>query len=135
MNGSAPFEGAVAVLESLHQEGYILSVATGKSRRGLDHDLSAFGLTSLFTITRCGDECFSKPHPQMILDILRLTDVPPDKALMIGDTQRDLLMAQAANIDSLGVSYGLETRENLLQLNPRACIDDIIELPSWLKNQ
>ena len=51
-------------------EGYLLAVATGKSRRGLDYALDQTGLRELFHATRTVDEAFSKPHPQMLLDIL-----------------------------------------------------------------
>ena len=51
-------------------DGYLLAVATGKSRRGLDYALEQTGLGDLFHATRTVDEAFSKPHPQMLLDIL-----------------------------------------------------------------
>lgn len=127
----APFEGAVEVLKTLAND-YLLAVATGKSRRGLDCDLKDFNLGEYFVATRCGDEGFSKPHPQMLEIILDKTGMKPQDALMIGDSGYDLMMANQAKLDGLAVSYGVQTREELAQYEPIGFIDDIKELPAWL---
>ncbi len=127
-----PFKGALDVLKILQKQGYLLAVATGKSRQGLDQDVSHYQLEKTFAVTRCGDEGFRKPHPRIIQDILYLTGVGPDKALMIGDTEYDLIMARQAGIDGLAVSYGLQDKALLLECKPLDCIDDIQDLPRWL---
>jgi phosphoglycolate phosphatase len=90
------FAGVETMLRDLSEEGYLLAVATGKSRRGLDFSLEQTGLGRLFHSTRTADEAFSKPHPQMLLDILSDLGVMPSEALMIGDTTFDLEMARNA---------------------------------------
>lgn len=133
MNGGEPFPGVPEVLAQLQAAGYVLSIATGKSRRGLEQDLSRYDLASFFDAYRCGDEGFSKPNPEMLTHLLSQLDVPPDGALVIGDTDADMLMAQNAEVDALAVTYGYESKERLLSLSPRGYIDDIIELPRWLE--
>ena len=64
------FPGVPELLRRLADEGYLLAVATGKSRRGLEYALATTGLGSVFHSTRTCDEALSKPHPQMLLDIL-----------------------------------------------------------------
>ena len=54
------FAGVEAMLRDLSEEGYLLAVATGKSRRGLDFSLEQTGLGGLFHSTRTADEAFSK---------------------------------------------------------------------------
>jgi len=126
------FEGVRAGLEAFASQGYLLAVATGKSRRGLDRVLDETGLGGLFVASRCADEAFSKPHPKMLEDLLDYTGLEPNRALMVGDTTYDLQMARAASMDSLAVSYGVHTREQLLALQPLACLDTFAEVCQWL---
>lgn len=126
------FDGVRAGLEELVDRGYLLAVATGKSRRGLDRVLQETGMGSLFVATRCADEALSKPHPKMLLDLLDYTGLRSEHALMVGDTTYDLQMARSVAMDSLAVSYGVHSRETLLAHAPRACLDSFGEVRQWL---
>lgn len=127
-----PFDGVESVLQTLREQGYLLAVATGKGRRGLDHVLQKTGFGQYFIETRCADETCSKPDPQMLLEIMELTDITPEQTLMIGDTEYDLEMANAARTASVGVDYGVHTKERLLACGPLGCLSSIKELPEWL---
>ncbi len=126
------FDDVRTGLEMLANQGYLLAVATGKSRRGLDRVLEQTGLGGLFVATRCADEAYSKPHPKMLEDLLDHTGLEPDRALMVGDTIYDLQMARAVPMDSLAVSYGVHNREQLLAHGPLACFDSFKEVRRWL---
>lgn len=126
------FPGVIEGLERLSRAGLRLAVATGKARRGLKRVLDDSAIGHLFCATRCADEAVSKPHPRMLHDILAVTGVAPERALMVGDTSYDLLMAQAAGMSSLAVSYGVHAREHLLQHGPLACLDSFIDVCRWL---
>ena len=126
------FDGVDGMLRGLSNEGYLLAVATGKSRRGLDYALEQTGLGEVFQATRTADEAFSKPHPQMLLDILDELGVSPREAVMIGDTTYDLEMARSARTHAVGVCSGGHGREELLRLEPLACLDQVVDLGSWL---
>jgi phosphoglycolate phosphatase len=127
------FPGVREMLAALAEQGYLLAVATGKSRRGLDHVLAQTGLDAgTFHATRTVDEAFSKPHPQMLLDILDELGVQPGAAVMIGDTTYDLEMALNARTAAVGVCSGSHGKEELLRLGPLACLDAVAELPEWL---
>ena len=126
------FAGVDRMLRDLAEEGYLLAVATGKSRRGLDFAIEQTGLRHLFHSTRTADEAFSKPHPQMLLDILDDLGVKPSEALMIGDTTFDLEMARNAGTGSIGVCTGSHCREDLQRFEPLVCLERVVELPGWL---
>jgi phosphoglycolate phosphatase len=126
------FEGVVPMLQDLAAEGYLLAVATGKSRRGLDYALQQTGLDRLFHSTRTADEAFSKPHPQMLLDVLDELGVRPEEAVMIGDTTYDLEMARNARTHSIGVCTGSHCREELERFEPLTCLEEVVELAGWL---
>lgn len=129
---SEPFDGAGEVLRDLTNQGYLLAVATGKGRRGLDMVLESTGFGEYFHLTRCADETRSKPHPQMLQEIMDVLGVEPKATLMVGDTEYDLQMAHNAGAASLAVDYGVHARDRLLQCNPLGCLDNIQRLPGWL---
>lgn len=91
----------------------LLGVATGKSRRGLDHLVEVQGWSRLFVTRQTADTNPSKPHPGMIHAALAETGAQAARCLMIGDTSYDMAMAQAAGVRGLGVSWGYHPPEAL----------------------
>jgi phosphoglycolate phosphatase len=129
---SPMFAGAAELIGDLHGAGYLLAVATGKSRRGLDRALAESGLGDCFHATRCADEAHSKPHPQMLEEILTDLDTACDATLMVGDTEYDMQMAASAGVGAVGVEHGVHTRERLLQSGAQACVADLFALSQWI---
>lgn len=127
------FPGVSDMLDRLRAAGHTLAIATGKSRHGLDRALDHSGLRPYFLGTRCADECRSKPHPQMLEELLAEFGATPASTLMIGDTSHDLQMALNAGIDALGVTYGAHPHDYLLDYRPLACLHSVSELDQWLK--
>ncbi|MCB1798309.1 MAG: HAD-IA family hydrolase [Gammaproteobacteria bacterium] len=126
------FAGAGEMIERLFDAGVLLAVATGKSRRGLDKALEESGLGRFFHATRCADEAFSKPHPQMLQDILTDLDTTPGRAVMVGDTEYDMQMARNAGVSAVAVSHGVHAPARLLANGADACFDDLFQLSDWL---
>jgi len=127
------FPGVPDLLHDLRSRGHRLAVATGKSRKGLNRALASTGLGPLFMATRCGDESQPKPHPAMLLELLRELESEAGSALMIGDTSHDLLMASSAGVDAVAVASGAHSAESLRSFAPRVCLPNVAELPAWLK--
>jgi phosphoglycolate phosphatase len=127
------FEGVREGLGQLHARGFLLGVATGKSRQGLDRALQDSGLQPFFHLSRCADEGFPKPHPEMLIYLMDMLGVTPQRTLMIGDTSHDLEMARAAGVAGLAVSYGAHEEASLQALAPVACIASAPELIAWLQ--
>ena len=127
------FPGVTQGLTQLTEQGYLLAIATGKARRGLNRVLDETGTRHFFISTRCADEAFSKPHPQMLEDILHDTGVNSGRAIMVGDTVYDMEMARSAMVASLAVSYGVHARERLLNGGALACLDSFPEVCAWVK--
>lgn len=127
------FSGVHELLAELAETGFLLAVATGKSRAGLNRALQTSGLGPRFIASRCADECFSKPHPQMLHELMEELAVAPEKVLMIGDTTHDLQMARNASVSGVGVSYGAHPRSDLEALEPLAIVEHVPELAAWLR--
>ncbi len=126
------YDGARELLAELDQAGFYLGVATGKTRVGLDRALGHHGLTGRFHATRCSDESFPKPHPQMLLDLMSTVRVDAAATLMIGDTTHDLDLARNAGAAALAVSYGAHPPEGLATRSPLATVHTVMELRAWL---
>ena len=129
---SAFYEGIPQMLDSLSAKGALLSVATGKSRKGLSRVFNAHGVEALFHSSRCADETRSKPEPDMLLEILDFHKLQPSDAVMVGDTEFDLEMAVRAGVDSVGVTWGAHDITRLLRHNPKVCVDSVASLSDWL---
>lgn len=129
------FVGVEQGLQRLSDLGVFLAVATGKSRAGLDRALENSGFGRYFTITRCADETRSKPHPQMLHEILDYTAIDTNKTIMVGDTSFDLDMARAANVDGLGAAYGVHSVDVLQDSGAVAIKHSFTDLLEWLLDQ
>jgi phosphoglycolate phosphatase len=126
------FAGAVDTIKTLNKRGFKLAVATGKGRRGLNLALQHCALTHYFHATRTVDECFSKPHPQMLHELMEALVVLPERTLMIGDTSYDLQMAKNAGVRSVGVTYGAQKAEQWQHLEPLRQFNNFNSLSAWL---
>ncbi len=126
------FDGVPVLLDTLTASGRQLAVATGKSRKGLDRMLRDMQIGSYFAATRCADETRSKPHPQMLHELLQELNVAPERALMVGDTSYDLDMANAAGMHSIAMSHGAHNEQVLLACRPQAICHSIHELNQWI---
>ena len=123
-------EEGMALLDEM---GYMLAVATGKSRVGLDRALNKVGFGGRFTITRCGDEGFPKPHPDMLNHIMDVTGTSGARTLMIGDTSHDLQLAANAGAHALAVSYGAHPPETLDEHQSLGRVESFAEVLEWLE--
>jgi len=132
---SALFAGVQHMLDCLQEMDFLLAIATGKGRPGLNLVLEETQLGSYFQATRTADETFSKPNPEMLYQILNELGIEAQNALMIGDTEYDLQMASNARMPSLAVSYGVHEVERLKRHNPVACVDDIEQMKRWLTGE
>jgi phosphoglycolate phosphatase len=126
------FEGVLPLLAELKSRHHWLTVATGKSRAGLNEVLQTVELQGVFDGSRTADETAGKPHPRMLHELMREFGVAPERTLMIGDTTHDLQMAVNAGCASVGVSYGAHEPSSFGELNPLHVAHSVRELHDWL---
>ena len=126
------FPGAVELLHELQSSGFMLAVATGKTRIGLERALMQQALGHRFAASRCADEGRPKPHPDMLHYLMERMNVAPPQTLMIGDTTHDLELARNAGVDAVAVSYGAHPADRLQSLSPLAIVHSMPELREWL---
>ena len=126
------FEGAREMLDELDARGFLLAIATGKSRVGLARALAQQGLAHRFVASRCADEGFPKPHPDMLLALMDRCGTEPGETLMIGDTTHDLELARNAGASAIAVTYGAHGADGFAGFAPLATVSSVAELRAWL---
>jgi phosphoglycolate phosphatase len=126
------FPGVLEMLRALRQRNHWLAVATGKSRSGLDESLACAELKGVFDGTRTADETQSKPHPQMLIELMREFGTEPGRTLMVGDTTHDLELAANAGTPSVAVSYGAHDHAAFGAHSPLHTAHSVAELARWL---
>jgi phosphoglycolate phosphatase len=126
------FPGALDALASLDQAGWLLGVATGKTRRGLDAMIERHGLQNRFVTIQTADGNPGKPHPGMLLRALAEAGAEPADAVMIGDTVYDITMGRAARVATLGVTWGYHPPEELTAAGADRLVEDYADLPAAL---
>ena len=126
------FDGVLPMLVELKLRHHWLTVATGKSRKGLNEALHDLDLKGMFDGSRTADETAGKPSPIMLHELMQEFGVDADRILMIGDTTHDLQMALNAGCASVGVSYGAHEPDAFHDLKPKFIAHSVAELRQWL---
>ncbi len=131
-NDLSLFDGILPMLQALREKQHLLTVATGKSRKGLDDALHQVALRGMFDGSRTADETAGKPNPRMLNELMAEFGVSPERTLMIGDTTHDLEMAHNAGCASVAVSYGAHGTSDFGRWNPLTVAHNVGELHDWL---
>jgi len=117
--GTLIFPGVADGLEALRAQGVALAVATSKFYASADALLKAAGLREHFSMVVGADQVTQpKPNPEMGQVIMQKLGVPAERAVMVGDTTHDLLMARAAGMRSIAVTYGVHSVQELKSSDP-----------------
>lgn len=127
------YEGVAETLKKLDDQGYMLGVATGKSKRGLLATLENHGLKDHFITLNTADDGPGKPHPAMLQNAMSDVGAAPETTWMIGDTSFDMEMARAARVQAVGVSWGYHERAVLQQAGAHYILDHISHLHGILE--
>lgn len=124
------FPGAREVLDLLEGSGWLLGVATGKGRRGLDATLAWHGLEDRFVTVQTADVALGKPDPDMLLRAMAETGAEAGATVMIGDTSYDMRMAQNAGTAAIGVAWGYHPADELRAAGADAVVEAFDDLPA-----
>ena len=110
----------------------IVTTKTGKYSQIL---MEYFGLMDRFEVL-IGREHVEhpKPHAEPILKALEAIDVEDREVWMIGDTQMDLVAAEAAGVNAIAVLSGYDTRDTLKKFTD-VIFNDAYEAVKWLRSR
>ncbi|MBL8701127.1 MAG: HAD-IA family hydrolase [Alphaproteobacteria bacterium] len=129
------FDGCRAALDAIEAQGWLLGVATGKTRRGLDAVLEQHGLGRRFVTLQTSDTGPGKPHPDMLHRALAEAGVSPQDSVMIGDTTFDIEMARRAGVTGIAVAWGYHSRAELVAAGAAALVERFDQLTALLADR
>ena len=125
------FPHVMETLHQLHEQGYILTIASSRSNRSLREFVNDMDLNDVIPyVLGAEDVTRAKPHPDPVLQTLETFGCKPEDALVVGDTWYDIEMGKRAGVKTCGVTYGNGTREELIQAGADYLMDDFGELLS-----
>ena len=128
------FPHVIETLHQLHEQGYTLTIASSRSNRSLMEFVNDMHLNEIIPyVLGAEDVTRAKPHPEPVLQTLKVYGCKPEDALVVGDTWYDIEMGRRAGVRTCGVTYGNGTREELSDAGADFLIDDFGELVSILK--
>jgi phosphoglycolate phosphatase len=123
------YPNVVATLSSLKAQGYRLALVTNKPFGFIDPLLEGLALTELFEFCLGGDSLPKrKPDPLPLLHVCEHLDLHPSECVMIGDSKNDIIAANAARMQSIGVSYGYNYGEDISLYRPDHVVHDFSEI-------
>ncbi len=129
------YDNVKSTLLKLKENGYRITLASNRGRNTIIPLLLYLGIENLFEKIICeSDVLHKKPAPDMVEEILRETGCTKEEALIIGDTQFDIIMGKNAESRTCLVSYEEEVNENTLALKPDMVIHNLSELTQGLSN-
>ncbi len=121
-----------ALIGGLRSQGFTLGIATNDAEATANAQLSMAGVIDLFDFVAGYDSVnCPKPEPDMLLAYCEHSGIPPSEAVMVGDSLFDIVAGRKANMRTVGVLTGGETRHRL-SAQAEAVLDDIGVLPEWL---
>lgn len=123
-NFIVPFDGVVETLQKLHEKGLRLAIVTSRDKYSTDliaerHHFNSF----IETKVTIDDHLAPKPAPDMVNALLQRMNISHDEAIVIGDTTFDIDMGNSAGCETIAVTYGNHTREQLHDSHPTFIID------------
>ncbi|GGP56998.1 phosphoglycolate phosphatase [Shewanella algicola] len=123
-------------LQQLTQAGYKLAIVTNKPYRFTVPLLTAFGLDGLFSEVLGGDSLAKmKPDPMPLQHLLQQWQLDNTQLLMVGDSKNDILAAKAANVMSIGLTYGYNYGEDIGLSEPDAVCEQFADIGNYLQSQ
>ncbi len=126
--------GAIETLKDLHKMNLKIGLCTTNSERAAKYILQRFKIDSYFKVVVPRDKVkYVKPHTEQFELALKILDVRPKDALIIGDSTVDMQSALELKAVAVGLITGLSTTEQLMDNGANYLITSLTDLPILIK--
>lgn len=128
-----PYAGVEALLDTLHTCGVMLAVASNKYHSATIQIVKHYFPTIPFVaVLGQRDDVPKKPHPAIVHEILAIAQVSAQEALYVGDSDVDMHTASSAGVESVGVTWGFRSEDNLREAGACHIIHRADNLLQWV---
>lgn len=128
------YPNVLTTLQYLNEKGYRLAIITNKPYAFVGPLLDGLHLSDFFELWLGGDSLEKrKPDPLPLHYLCKRMGVTVDECVMVGDSKNDILAATAANMQSIGVTYGYNYDEPITVYKPDHVVEDLSEIRGLLR--
>ena len=129
-DSTKPYDGIIPMLTRLSACGVRTAVVSNKRDEAV-RELCKRYFPAMFDITVGErDGVARKPAPDSVLEVLRSLGYRREEAVYIGDSDVDILTAQAADMDCISVDWGFRDRDFLESSGAQVIVSSATELLS-----
>ena len=136
LNKTIPYEGILKLLGTLEEKG--IKIAVNSNKRGdytsalVNKYFSQFPWVAVYG-EREREGIPKKPDPSAALEIANHMNLPAEEVLYIGDSKTDMETGQAAQVDTVGVTWGFRPREELEAFKPKLVAESPFQVIDFIK--
>ncbi|MGL5785966.1 MAG: HAD family hydrolase [Bacteroidales bacterium] len=131
-----PYKGIPELLSLLKEKGLKMAVASNKYQAATEYLVDKYFSEYAFDVVLGQrDGITPKPDPTIVYDILKETGMEKSKTIYVGDSGVDMQTANAAELTSVGVSWGFRPVAELEQYTPSYLVDQPIEIYQIIQSE
>lgn len=125
------FPGVRELLAHLKEQNFTLALATSTPLELMNYFIDEFNLSDFFDHIQTSDMGYAKPSGKMLEAVLESVDSSVERAVMIGDSDFDIMMANEAGMTSIGLLSGCSSQEALEKHHPALILNHVVELKQY----
>ena len=127
------YKGVENALNLLKEQNVKMAIVTNKPFDFIAPVLEFVGIKQFFSLWVGADSLpIKKPNPEPLLHVCKELNISPEKAVMVGDSKNDILAAQNAKINSIGLTYGYNYNEPISAYHPDIVLDNLSDVIKYL---
>lgn len=131
-----PYPGVPMLLDAMKETGMKLGVLSNKPDKQAVHVVAdIFGRDIFDSVHGQRDGIPRKPDPAPLLALAKELGAEPAEVLYIGDSEVDVATGRAAQMDTIAVSWGFRSREELKSAGADRIADTADEILQIIKNR
>lgn len=129
-----PYPGIVELITDLDKRGVRMAIVSNKFQEGTEYLIKEFFPEIDFVAIMGNREGFPlKPSPEIVEHVLKESGIPKADAILVGDSPTDMKTAANGSIDSIAVSWGYRTKEELTGNRIVNSVEELREMLSCKK--
>lgn len=128
------YKGVENALNLLKEQNVKMAIVTNKPFDFIAPVLEFVGIKQFFSLWVGADSLpTKKPNPEPLLHVCKELNISPEKAVMVGDSKNDILAAQNAKINSIGLTYGYNYNESISAYHPDIVLDNLSDVVNYFE--